>query len=271
MKRFFCAMIVLILFVLPVSAGQARLITQDEVVTVKELKISGLLDNVAVVTHAFPWEANSLVALMKNGEVLLIDTPYTLDATRELLDFIKKRLGKRKIVAINTHFHLDRLGGNQVLLEQKIPIYASLLTKKMILEKGEASLIQMAGMIKDPQIKEYYQNFKYVMPNCLFDEREDKVLNFGEKVIIHYPGIAHSIDNLVVYLPEKKLIFGGCMILELAKQTPGNVADGDLKEWSKSIDNIDLKGYQLVIPGHGKVGGVELIAHTKAVVQQAIK
>jgi len=270
MKKFFCFMMILFVFGCMAYAGQAKLISQDETVTLNELKISGIIDNVALVNHAFPWEANSLVAVMKNGEVLLIDTPYTPAATKDLLQFIKKKLGKRKIIAVNTHFHIDRLGGNQALVENKIPIYASVLMKKMIIEKGKASLMQMIGMIDDPKIKNYYRNFKYVIPDHLFDEKQDKVLDFGEKVIIHYPGVAHSIDNLVVYLPEKRIIFGGCMILELTKQNAGNVVDGDLVEWSKSLQKIENKGYKIVIPGHGRAGGIELIEHTKTVVEKAI-
>jgi metallo-beta-lactamase class B len=74
--------------------------------------------DVFCVIHAYPWPSNSLVAVMEDGEVLMIDTPYTPEATRKVLAWIEGKFGKRRITAITTHFHVDRLGGNAALVER---------------------------------------------------------------------------------------------------------------------------------------------------------
>jgi metallo-beta-lactamase class B len=71
-----------------------------------------------------------------------------------------------------------------------------------------------------------------------------------------------------VYLPNKKVIFGGCMILSTEAGKIGNVSDGNQVEWLKTIQLVDTINYELVIPGHGKYGGIDLINHTKSILKQ---
>jgi hypothetical protein len=66
-------------------------------------------------------------------------------------------------------------------------------------------------------------------------------------------------------LPNKKAIFGGCMILSMETNRAGNVSDGNKDEWLKTIQLVDTKNYNLVIPGHGNFGGIDLIKHTASV------
>jgi hypothetical protein len=87
---------------------------------------------------------------------------YTPKAMGLILNWINKKFGKRNIIAINTHFHIDRLGGNEALINAGIPIYCSDLTIKEINEKGQKSINLMLSWIKDENIKYYYQNFTTV-------------------------------------------------------------------------------------------------------------
>jgi glyoxylase-like metal-dependent hydrolase (beta-lactamase superfamily II) len=91
----------------------------------------------------------------------------------------------------------------------------------------------------------------------------------NEKIEVKYHGVGHSVDNLVVYLPKKKTIFGGCLILSMDAKNAGNVSDGNINEWKKTIKKIETKNYDLVIPGHGKEGGLELINHTKEILENS--
>lgn len=235
----------------------------------KNLSIDKIKPDLFVVTHSYPWPSNSLLAVMENGDIVLVDVPYTPEATEILLAWVNKNYGKRNINAINTHFHVDRLGGNAALIKNNIPIYSSELTEKAIKERGSASLKLLISWIENDSIKDYYRNFNYVSPTNIFDSKKGMTLTFGkETVIVKFPGVGHSIDNLVVYFPFKKAIFGGCMLLAAEVKKIGNVSDGDKYLWRETIKKIDTSNYSLVIPGHGKPGGLELIAHTKAILDQ---
>ena len=235
----------------------------------KNLTVDSIAPDLFIVTHSFPWPSNSLVAIMENKDILMVDVPYTPEATDTLLNWIFRKYGKRNIVAINTHFHVDRLGGNASLLKHNIPIYSSDLTIEAIKNRGESSLNLLISWISDESIKNYYKNFKYVSPTKIFDSKKGLTLNFGkEMVYVKFLGIGHSIDNLIVYLPNKKVMFGGCMILSMEANKAGNFSDGNKEEWLKTIQIVDTSNYKLVIPGHGKYGGIDLIKHTASILNQ---
>ncbi len=230
----------------------------------KDVTINRLAPDLFCIVHMYPWPSNSLVAVMENSDILIIDTPYTPEAAGAVLEWIDKMFGKRKIIAINTHFHVDRLGGNAALVKRNIPVYSSELTPAAIKTRGEDSIKLTESWVTDESMKMYYHNFKYVYPTKIFDSKKGLTLNFGkERAEIRFLGAGHSVDNLFVFLPEKKLIFGGCAILPGNAKGNGNVSDGNVDEWKKTIRRIDTTGYEIVVPGHGAVGGVELIAHTK--------
>ena len=236
------------------------------------IEINEIRPGVFCVVHAYPWPSNSIVAVTGNGDILIVDTPYTPEAAESMLRWIDSKFGKRNITAINTHFHVDRLGGNEALVKRKIPVYSSELTAKAIKERGENSIRLTASWAKDESIKSYYMNFRYTYPTHIFDSKKGLDLVFGnEKVIVRFYGTGHSIDNLFVFLPDKKTIFGGCAIISMENKTPGNVSDGSVTEWIKTIEKIDYKGYTCVIPGHGRPGGVELIEHTKDVLRTSLR
>ena len=52
-----------------------------------------------VITHTNPWPANSLLVEMADSTLVLVDTPYTPDATRRLTTWLHARFGKRRAVA----------------------------------------------------------------------------------------------------------------------------------------------------------------------------
>jgi metallo-beta-lactamase class B len=227
------------------------------------LTVERLEEGVFLVAHAYPWSSNSLLAVMRDRWLLMIDAPSTPKATGELLAWASSRLGEREVVAVTTHFHVDRLGGNAELARRGIPIYGSTLTPKAIAERGASSLKGLAAMIADPAIRSYYETFDYVAPTRLFDPRAGLVLDFGgEEARIEYPGVGHSVDNLVVYLPDKRLMFGGCMILAMEAGSVGNVADGDVPRWIGSLALVEAEDCDIVVPGHGRPGGPGLVAHT---------
>jgi metallo-beta-lactamase class B len=68
----------------------------------------------------------------------------------------------------------------------------------------------------------------------------------------------------VAWIPEKKILFGGCMVKSMRANNLGNITDADLEEWPKTVKRVKEKYSKanVVVPGHGRVGGIELIDHT---------
>ncbi len=229
-----------------------------------DLYVHELEDGVIVVTHEFPWPSNSLVVEMADSSLVLVDTPYTPDATHVLLDWLTTRFGPRDIIAINTHFHVDRLGGNRALIAAGIPVYGADLTAQLLAERGEASRKLLLSWLSGPENQRFYaahQAIPYTTPDHLFELKAGLELQWGQEIVqVVFPGAAHSPDNVVVYFPTRKLLFGGCLILSGSEI--GNTADADLAAWPEAIRRLASFDLETVIPGHGDRFDPALIDHT---------
>lgn len=94
----------------------------------------------------------------------------------------------------------------------------------------------------------------------------------GEEILCKYFGGGHTIDNITVYLPETKILFGGCLIKEIAAQNLGFTGDAVMKDWASTVQKV-MAAYpniQYAVPGHGAYGGKDLLKHTIELVQQEI-
>ena len=243
-------------------------LAQQEVVFSPELKISKLSDRVWVATHSFPWESNSLIVKASEDELVLIDTPYTDDATEQVLSFIKKEIMPKNITAILTGFHPDNLGGTGCLLQHQIPVYGSDRTCKLIDERMPETRKLMLSWLQKPEQEKYrkvYAEMKFAKPDHVFPIEKGLFLKKGKlNFEVYFPGESHSPDNLTVYIRELNLLFGGCMIKSLESPNLGFTGDANMNEWPVSVKKVQEKyaDAKWIIPHHGKWGDALLLQHT---------
>lgn len=239
----------------------------DENLSVKEID-----EGVFLVSHSFPWQANSLAIRFSVREIFLIDTPYTEGATEKLITWLTDgEPDRQKITAINTHFHMDNLGGNGYLKQIGATIYGSEMTVQLLQERGLGNgMEEILESMEDQNYREYWLTHPLVPPTTTFDIYKGLTLTFGdEEVEIFYPGSGHTPDNVVVYYPKKKILFGGCLIKSMENSGKGNVGDAVEQEWAESVRKVKdrYRDAKRVIPGHGSEGGRELLDHTIQIVQ----
>lgn len=187
------------------------------------------------------YPANGVFIVGDKG-IILVDTPWNKDQTKQLLNRIEKEYKKPIKQFIPTHYHRDRMGGIEVILEQNIPVVISKKTFSLAKEEYDLSKIKTQNYIR----------------------KKMKVSIDNVSLQIYYPGHGHTIDNLVVYLPKEQILFGGCIIKSEEAQSLGYIQEADLKKWKKALENIqnDFKHIRYVIPGHGQTGETTLIMHT---------
>ena len=256
-------------FVLSGCAGPVAPVKPVSPTPTRRIDLSGDLylrqigEGAFVITHSYPWPANSLLVEMPNGTLVMAGTPYTPEATRSVLDWAKKQFGNRKVVAIDTGYHVDNLGGNQALIEAGIPVYGSDLTVQMLQERGEKTRQQMLSLIGDTSSLYYaaYQKMVFTPPDHVFPVKQGLVLSFGGQTVqVIYPGPSQAPDKLAVYFPARKLLFGSCMIL--GGTSVGNTADADLKNWPEAVKSLQKYRADVIVPGHGDRLDPGLIQHT---------
>jgi metallo-beta-lactamase class B len=181
---------------------------------------------------------NGLIYI-NNKEALIVDTPPDTVQTNALLHWMQQQFPETKIKAvIVTHFHVDCLGGLPVFHERGIPSYGYQLTPELALANHATP------------------------PRHTFNQQ--LLLDIGgEKVQSRYFGEAHTRDNIVVWIPSEKILFGGCMV-KAQGSDKGNLADANQAAWSHTVTNVKnaYSDAKLVVPGHGKTGDTALLNYT---------
>ncbi|WP_245902277.1 subclass B1 metallo-beta-lactamase [Gracilibacillus dipsosauri] len=219
----------------------------------KSIGLTQLTDKVWVHTSYNEWKGtkiphNGLVVTTDKGAVL-IDTAWDTEGnhpkTKALLQMIQKHLKKKVVLAIVTHAHDDSIGGIQALLDKKIEVRSTSLTAKLAKENG------------------------YPSPKPILDEKP--MMKIGDTVIkTMYPGEGHSKDNITAWLPQYKILFGGCFIKSLDAKDLGNLSDANVEKWDDSVKKVIEKYPQvkIVVPGHGEWGNKRLLFHTIDLIKQ---
>lgn len=78
-------------------------------------------------------------------------------------------------------------------------------------------------------------------------------LHYGDtEVQLLYFGPAHTFGDTLVYLPQSKVLFAGDIAFFYSMPL---AAGGKIGGWLKVIDCIRDLDVELIVPGHGPVGG----------------
>jgi metallo-beta-lactamase class B len=100
-------------------------------------------------------------------------------------------------------------------------------------------------------------------PMNWFTERMSLICG-DTNVELAYLGGGHTVDNIVAWIPARKILFGGCLVKSQNARNLGNTDEADLINYPATLKKVREKYSEakIVIPGHGRPGGIELIDHT---------
>ena len=190
-----------------------------------------------------PVESNGLVIAAGDGAIV-VDTPWNDELTGRLLDRVEASFGRISAV-VATHFHGDRLGGIDEVHRRGIASYGHVETARLALEN------------------------ELTAPSSTFESTMNLLPGEGS-IELFYPGPGHSPDNIVVWLPERKFLFGGCLLKSTAWSSLGYLGYARVDEWGASLEAL-LDRYadaETVIPGHGVSGDLDTVRHTHELVRR---
>lgn len=186
-----------------------------------------------------PVPANGMLIATREGFVM-VNTPWTDEQTEALLKWIDNHFGKKVVLALFTHAHIDCIGGIKEMQNEGIRSISTKLTAEAAEKNGFA----------EPEIG---------------IEKEIQSFNVGGvRFETYYPGKAHTADNITVWIPEDKVLYGGCMIKSADAANLGDTADADLGSWPSALDAVKKRypDAEIIVPGHGAWGNMDLLDHT---------
>src|SRR5947208_3162682 len=207
--------------------------------------------------------------------VLIFDTFFTPAAIEELIGEIQSLTKLPIKYAVNSHYHLDHTGGNQVLAERGIPIIAhdnvliwqTTKNKRFLpapedLQKRKADAAKQLSEIPEDQkdkraqlerqIRRYdaMMSIKLTNPTKTFGSGTMR-LKLGKREVILATLPGHTGGDVFAYVPDAKVVFTGD--LGWSKTLP-NLVDATVNDWIPTLDKILIQ-YPTArfVPGHGNV------------------
>lgn len=192
------------------------------------------------------WCVSNAGIIVGDGGTAIVDTAATERRTRLLAEQVARVSPRPPDVLINTHFHGDHIFGNGVF-SPGATIVAHELTRAEMLEAG----LGLRHLWPDVD----WGDTPIVPPAITF---RDAVTVFAGELrleVIHV-GPAHTTNDSIIWIPDKRILFAGDVLM--SGVTPfclmGSVA-GSLR----AIDRLRALDPEIIVPGHGNVGGKELL------------
>lgn len=184
---------------------------------------------------------NSTVIIGEKG-VILVDTGFTDEIGKRLAKTVAKITPKPVTHIINTHHHGDHTLGNIAFPNTEV---ISSEKCRSELEKTGAEWVQ----IVEDSTGMKFPNTKPVLATTTYKEntRVDMTIN-GVRMVLWTPYGSHTDGDMLVYLPEDKILIGGDV-------TVNNIMpvfrDAHVKAWVGTLEAAVKLDFKTVVPGHG--------------------
>ncbi len=196
--------------------------------------------------------------LINSGGGLVVDTFWDLARTRQMIEQYERVWSGPPRRVANTHHNGDHCWGNQLFAD------AEIIGHRLCAEafgKESPELMQSIRNSDDPALagfaaglQEYdFSGIELTPPTTLIEDRLDLELD-GTPVELIYVGPAHTIGDVIVHLPQQRVVFAGDVLFRLC--TPIGW-EGTFANWSAALDRIIALDPEVVVPGHGPVCGLE--------------
>jgi glyoxylase-like metal-dependent hydrolase (beta-lactamase superfamily II) len=152
---------------------------------------------------------------------------------------------------IDTHHHADHAYGNQLWADEGATLIAHTGVLAALRAPSAATDWELSAQ-KRPDVAAT----KLKLPSLLYPDT--LIFDDGHhRLELHWFGVAHTHGDTFIWLPKEKILFTG----DACVNGPhNNVRDGDIGEWIKTLELAKQLGAEKVCPGHGPMGGPEVIA-----------
>lgn len=115
-----------------------------------------------------------------------------------------------------------------------------------------------------PSIAEVLDGTALVEADTLYEGASHEIDLGGRREILRTWGKAHTRGDQIVFLPDDGILFTGDLaeekIFPIFPWFPPEDTDIDAANWIAALDDCLMLGPSIVVPGHGEIGGPEIIS-----------
>jgi cyclase len=193
------------------------------------------------------WFLNNAGCVVGKESATVIDTTGTEARARAFHAAVRGVTANPVNALINTHSHGDHTHGN-FMFSPAAAIIGSERCRREVIAAGSAThaLFPMVDFGECP----------VTPPFVTFEERLNVYVD-DLRIELIFVGPAHTTNDVVAWIPERKLLFTGDIIFNGG--TPFALG-GSVGGWLDALDTIEALGAETIVPGHGPVCGPAAIA-----------
>jgi len=195
------------------------------------------LSEVAPQLYCLQGSGGNIAVLEGPTQLLLVDTGVA-ESAEAVAALLEERFAKPVAYIVNTHYHFDHMGGNEVLGKQ-----ATIITNETC-QSSHAHNLETEGKPTDTG----------AATKTYTDELELSLEGSETTVLLRHLGPGHTAGDTIVVFPTAKVLHTGDLLFHGIVPYI-DVADGaNTAVWAQTLRTLaeQYKGYT-VIPGHGSV------------------
>ncbi len=176
--------------------------------------------------------------------VVVIDALGTPALAQRMLDQIRRITTQPVSHVIVTHYHPDHFYGLQTFKAMGARIIAHRAARDYLHSEQAQARLAASRQTMAPWVD---NQTRLIDADDWLDA--ERTLSVGGVLFQIKPmGPAHTPEDLVVYLPEKKLLFAGDLVF--GNRVPF-VGQSDSGQWAKALDALLSFDATVIVPGHG--------------------
>jgi len=186
-------------------------------------------------------------------EALAVDPGLTPAIAQQFFSEARKITDLPIRTVVLTHWHPDHAMGVLLMKEHPFTVVSTPATRRSLAEHAAQLRLSIAGTISDDAQRKKIEESTIHLPDQTLLERTK--FNLGELTVECWsPGVGHTDGDLVLWVPEEKVLVTGDLFLN--RSCP-DMEEGSFFGLMKDVDALLTLQPEHVIPGHFETGGIE--------------
>lgn len=206
-------------------------------------EIREVADGVITVVHGRGEIGVSNATFILEGKRACVVDTMTFPEMAQGMEREIARRGARVDTVLNTHHHIDHMGGNALFAQARLIAHPASLQALQQLGFPTARYDRLM-----PQFRGLFDDLELAIPEPLTEAVPLALPRSGE---LHIFTPAHTAADLAVWLPESRVLLAGDICF--TGVVPLSV-NGLLSGWITALNTLIALRPAVVIPGHGAVG-----------------
>jgi cyclase len=191
--------------------------------------------------------------IVGDGGLMVIDSLAAPMHTRAFVNAIRKVSDKPFRHLLNTHHHSDHVNGNQYIVGAEIVGHPYCRDEVVKMIPGPAKWPKRDGWSDGT-------DDRVILPPVTTSDGKMTYYYAKNTVDVFPMAPAHTWGDLVVYLPQHKILFAGDVAFFYVAPFCQNAHPSKWIAWCQTVEQMDV---DVIVPGHGPIGSKEELAEMR--------